>query len=78
MGNHRSAASRREHASKLLDEGGEEIGGSGVDDLGVDRPVAVDDPVANPSRLGSRDLWEPILDLGVELGGGFTENGEVP
>jgi hypothetical protein len=44
----------------------------------LNAPRAMDDPVAKPSRLCPGDLRELLLGLGIELGCGITQHGEVP
>lgn len=69
---------RRESLSQLLGETGQEVRRGGVQNFEVNRPIAMDDPVAEPSRLRLRNLGEPVLDLRTELGCGLTQHGEVP
>lgn len=66
------------HRLQLLDEAGEKVGRSVVQDLQVDRPVAVDDAVSEPSWLRPRHVREAGLDVGVELRCGLAEDAEVP
>jgi hypothetical protein len=49
----------REHFAQLLDQPWQQVGGGRVQNLQVDRSVAVHDAVAQPGGLGPRDLREP-------------------
>src|SRR5712691_11950635 len=67
-----------ENAFQVGPESGQLLPGGGVQDLHVDRPVAVDDPVPQPYWLLPADLGEPRLDVVGDLAGGFAGHGEVP
>lgn len=54
------------------------LSGCGVKDLKVDRPVAMDDPVAQTHRLLPRKIRKPILHLVTDARGRLPEHGEVP
>jgi hypothetical protein len=53
-------------------------GGGGVEDVQVNGPVAVDDPVPQSRGLLPIDRRELFLDFIRELTGGFAKDGEVP
>lgn len=64
--------------AKLVDEGGELVLSGRVEDLKVDRPIALDHPVPQLGRLCPRDVGEARLDLVGELAGGPAHDREVP
>jgi hypothetical protein len=49
-----------------------------MEDLEVDGPVAVDDPVPQPARLLPGDVRELLFEVGRKLRCGFAKHGEVP
>jgi len=67
-----------QHLSQLLGESRQLIGCRRVKDREVDRPVAVDDPVAQLRRPGLLHGGKPLRDRLVELRRSLAEHGEVP
>src|SRR5450759_4646547 len=67
-----------EHAPQVSGEARQLLLRRRVDDVKVDGPVAMHDPVAQTGRLAPGDVSELLLQLSRQLGGGLPEDGEVP
>lgn len=64
--------------AQLIDHRREALHRRGDEDLEVDGPVAVHDPVPQPGRLLPGDLGVVGLQVVGQLRGGLAEDGEVP
>ena len=60
------------------EEGRQVVAGDRYQDVEVDGPVAMDDPIADAHRVAPRYFWVPLNQLGGELVGRLAEDGEVP
>ena len=67
-----------EHAPQIIGEAREPFLRRRMDDVQVDRPVAMHDPVAQTGRLALGDAVELLLQLIRQLCSGFVEHAEVP
>lgn len=67
-----------EDIAQVARERGQLAGRGGVEDLQVDGPVAVHDPVPQAGGLLPGDIGEPVFDVARELRGCPAEYGEVP